>query len=197
MELVSSNWQDIRKYYEGTFVKFAPFGDELFLIKSVSSDAIKGWYKMGKEEFILTLSDEAPFNLDFVLPHKSVYQLNDYAVVLHRVPARQYFRGICAENTKIFNPLTRDAVDINWKSLQAYVEKQAFKSLKEAINAKNYSSIALNSRMHYDRVHKRIGVDSTYVATYDQGQNRIHTLPSFKDEITALVAQDPFKVEVV
>jgi len=42
MQFVPSVWQDIRKYYEGSYVKFTEYGDTLFFIDRVREDSIVG-----------------------------------------------------------------------------------------------------------------------------------------------------------
>jgi hypothetical protein len=195
MELKSSNWRDIQKYYDGTFVKINPFVDQLFCITSVSEQAVKGLCNKGQDEFILHLHDDAPYSIDFVLPHKAMFQFGKKALLLYRVPARQYSRGICPENTRILDFIRGEQAEVSWSTLTAYVEKPAYLSLKEAISSKN-SSCALNPRMALDRVNRRLFVDSTCVGTFSENYKHLQVIPALMEEAQQLVAQDPFLLEI-
>ena len=200
MLLIPDNWQDIKRYYQGTFVKFNEQGDELFYIQHVNSEAVKGTYQQGKEEFILSLDNSAPYNLEFKLPHKAMFQYREKALMLYRVPARQYYRGISPENTKIINVLTGEAQDFHWPILSAYVNKQAYYSLKDAIELaakKKMQGIALNNRMCFAQETRRIYLDNKIIGSVDHANGKIHALPVFLEDVRKLVAQNPIPLEVV
>lgn len=200
MQLIPENWQDIKRYYLGTYVKFKEHGDELFHISHVSPEAVKGTYQQGKEEFILSLDSSVPYNLEFKLPHKAVFQYRDRALMLFRVPARQYYRGISPENTKIINAMTGEPLELTWATLSAFVNKQAYYSLKEAMELstkKRMQSMALNNRMCYVPEHRRILLDNKVIAFVEPTIGKIKTPPVFIEDVRKLVAQNPFPMEVV
>lgn len=197
MKLTPSNWKDISRYYYNTYVKFKEHGDQLFYIQNVTAEAVTGVYNGGEDSFVVNLYEDSPYELNYILPHKSVFQYRDKALLLYRVPARQYFRGLCSDNTRILDVVRNNHVDFTWPVLRSYVEKQAFFTLKEAINAKKYTSMALNSRMLFNRQNTCIYVDHRSIATVVDGGKKIVVNKAFKNDVETLVAQDPFTTEIV
>ena len=193
MKLIPENWRDIQKYYEHTFVKFREYGDKLFFIQRVTNKAVEGTHDGGKEDFILSLNSAVPYELDFILPHKSMFQFKNKALMLYRVPARQYYRGLCEENTKIISPATGEPANLSWAVLSAYVEKQSFYTLKAAMSSKKSGSFALNSRMCVDSG-GRLFLDSVQIGQLSNGVLAVSK--NFMDEASKLVAVDPFNISI-
>ena len=172
MEFTSSNWQDIRKYYEGTYVKFTEFGDRLFYIGQVRPDGISG---MDDEQtaFEMYLSDAAPYTVNFTLPHKATFQWKDSVYLLQRIPARQYRRGLCSDNTMITNVATGTSVDVGFQSLKAFVSKPSYSSFSNAFNTKaKTKAIALSPRMSYLRSGS-ILIDNKKIAVFSYETKKI------------------------
>lgn len=172
MEFTSSNWQDIRKYYEGTYVKFTEFGDRLFYISQVRPDGISG---MDDEQtaFEMYLSDAAPYTVNFTLPHKATFQWKDSVYLLQRIPARQYRRGLCSDNTMITNVATGTSVDVGFQSLKAFVSKPSYSSFSNAFNTKvKTKAIALSPRMSYLRSGS-ILIDNKKIAVFSYETKKI------------------------
>jgi len=172
MEFTSSNWRDIQKYYEGTYVKFSEFGDKLFLISQVRPDGISG-IDEDNTVFELYLSDAAPYTVNFILPHKATFQWKDSVYLLQRIPARQYRRGLCSDNTMITNVATGTSVDVNFPALKAFVGKPSYSSFSNAFNTKaKTKAVALSPRMSYLRSGK-ILIDNRMIASFDYTSKKI------------------------
>lgn len=172
MEFTSANYQDIRKYYEGTYVKFTEFGDRLFYITDITTQQVNG-IDDTDTPFILYLDNHHPYIVNYLLPHKAVFQWKDSVYLLQRVPARQYKRGLCAENTMITNVATGQAVEIGFAALKAFVTKPTYASFSAAINTKvKTRAVALTNRMTYLRT-GAILMDSIRIATYDFESKKI------------------------
>jgi hypothetical protein len=183
MQFAPKYREDISKYFKGTYVKLKEFGDQLFLIRSVDSLSVRGTHEEG--EFIIYLNDETPYEVDYILPHKSFFQYGSHAVQLRRVPDRQYFRGLCVSNTRL--EYLRDGRlhqhDLGFPILKAFVTKPAFPNLRAAIGA-NESTIAISPRMMYHRLQRQIYVDFVPVAKVSPSKLEVAvTKPIFKDEI--------------
>jgi hypothetical protein len=183
MQCISSNWQDIRKYYEHTYVKFNEFGDKLFYIAEVGPSIIRG-IDDTQTDFELYLSDDAPYYLDYLLPHKAVFQYKDSVALLQRIPARQYRRGLCSDNTQILNVASGSKYDLGFPTLKAFVSKPSYASFSEAFNCKaKVKAVALSNRMTYMRT-GQILIDHTTVAHYDYTTKKITMArPIFLPEI--------------
>jgi hypothetical protein len=194
----SANRDDILRYYRGTYVKFPMRGDELFLIRSVDHHVIRGDHESG-EEFELYYSDEKPVDVDYVIPHKSYFQYKTRACLLYRIPAKQYNRGLCSNNT-VIQSLSRVGNvanhDLNFDLLKAYVAKPNFPEFNKAITSKNKMiSVALSPRFAYVPEVKRIYADQTPVATVIHPDHKVvvhHKV--FTPEISALAKGSIFEV---
>lgn len=194
----SENWDDIRKYYLNTYIKIKEAGDELFFINRVDRAQVSGIVENGGE-FVIYLDDANPYEIDYVLPHKSYFQLDKDAVQLYRSPAKQYQRGLNTSNTKVVRlnrageqeSLSEGGLD--FKVLKAFVEKQPFRTLAQAIdkNAPVANSFVLSPRMMFHRVTKGLYIDFVRVANVHTGDRTITMIhPVFTDEVKTLLKQN-------
>lgn len=182
---------DINKYYRNTFVKFKETGDTLYYIRDVSHRMIRGTDQDGTE-FELYLSDEHPYEVDYVLPNKSFFQLSKSACLLQRIPAKQYRRGLCPENTRVTRiGKTGNLVsmDLSFDVLKAFVAKQSFPSLATVLLQKSKPiSVALSPRFAYVPEVGLIVADTTPIAAIDKKEKTILMLHNiFKPEVQELV----------
>lgn len=191
MEFTPENREDIAKYFKGTYLKFKPDennkfdANTLFFIDHVDTFVVTGKVEDGRE-FKLFLSDEHPYEVDYILPHKSFFQYDRHAILLQRVPARQYHRGICQGNTSLTYLDTDKGVlgnaELSFNALKAFVTKQKFMTLKEAMASKKNSCV-LNSRMMYVPKNNQIYVDFEPIARVNLGNNIQVIKPLFKHEL--------------
>ena len=204
MIFVPSAHKDIARYYSGTYVKFREHGDKLFYIHRVYSDRVEGIMadrdeQGDRREFVVHLYEEHPYEVDYILPNKAAFQYKKQAHLLQRIPAQQYQRGLCDKNTCILavgrSGATRGQ-ELNFELLQAFVQKQAYPSLNEAVaNKMKNDSTALSSRMVYIPSTRTIYVDNLSVATISVGTKEITLLhPVFRDEVAAISKNSVFKV---
>ncbi len=147
MELLPSNAQDIHKYYCDSYVKLKEFGDQLFYISKVGKDSVF-FHDKDNREGVIYLHEQEPYTLLPSMPNKTMYQLSSYAYSMNRFPARQYSRGISSNNCRIFRLGTYgwDAVDVNFTTLNGYVDKPAFPTALDALGG-TYNSVALSNRI--------------------------------------------------
>lgn len=138
----SKNWQDIRRYFAHTYVKFKETGDRIWFIKSVTSEEVRA-VDVDGFEVCIDLSEE--YEIDYALPTRAVYQNGPDAHLLIRFPYKQYFRGIHELNTKVFK-LNQNgawkAVPLCFENIQQYVEKPSYQ--KDSYKINKYNSWALN-----------------------------------------------------
>ena len=172
----SANYEDIHRYYRCTYVKFKEMGDRLFYIRDVSVNQVRGTDEEGTE-FELYLNHDDPYEVDYVLPHKSYFQFNKRACMLQRIPAKQYRRGLCGENTRL-TAVGKTGnlvnVDIGFDVLKAFVSKQAFPSIKTVLTMKNKPlSVALSPRFAFVPETGQIYADQHAIATVDKKQQRV------------------------
>ena len=196
MLFTSSSAGDIEKYFHGTFVKFKEFGDKLFKITSVSSNSVMG-IDQDDMGFELCLSDYHPYEVDYVLPHRAVFQYKDRAMLMQRVPARQYKRGLCDQNVRIVDIGTGENAAVGFPILKSYVTKQKYFTLTEAIKHKGkLKSYALNSRMSYISGSKTLKIDTTKIGFYDPGSGVLFVNKLFVSDVLSMMKDNNETVEI-
>jgi hypothetical protein len=154
MEFNVNNIDDIVKYYKGTYVKLKESGDTLLKVELVDKESgvwcISGVTDTGGG-WKLWLDEDNSYEVDYILPNKSFFQFENRAVMLVRIPAQQYQRGISSKNTSLRYLAANGkiaAVDISMELLKTFVNKQQFKTITEAtMLAESPNSHCLSSRM--------------------------------------------------
>jgi hypothetical protein len=198
MQFNSYTWEDIQRYYRHTYVKFKETGDTLFYIRDVRPEHVTGTDEDGTE-FKLFLNYDDPYEVDYVLPNKSYFQFAKRACMLQRIPAKQYRRGICADNVRITG-LSKTggltAIEVNFESLKAFVGKQAFPSLRTVLLQKSKPlSVALSPRFAYVPEPGYLFCDQTCVAYISKKDKTIRILHNiFKPEINALIENTDLEI---
>jgi hypothetical protein len=191
-------FEDIHRYYRHTYVKFPERGDELFYIRNVERNKLTGQHESG-DEFELYYSNEKPYNVEFVLPRKSFFQHKNRAYLLQRIPAKQYNRGINANNTLIQSLNKTGGLtghDIGFDLLKAYVAKPAFPTFDKAVTSKGkLVSVAMSPRFAYVPETRGIFADHICVAFVDHPNHKVVvTHQVFMPEIKALAKDSIFEV---
>lgn len=140
MKFCAENAKDIDKYFRGSYMKFpALAGDAVHFIDRVEGEAVKGKVLQEGEKvpFVFHLyssSVSEPPEIEFILPKKSYFNTPQGACLLYRIPARQYRKGVCTDNTciQLLHSATSFAPqDISFDLLTLYVGKQAFEKFAE------------------------------------------------------------------
>lgn len=194
MELTSSNWGDIQKYYENSFVKLREFGDRIFYIDKVNRDEVH-FHDANDEAGVIYLHDAAPYTLDMVLPNKAMYQMGDEAHLLQRVPARQYHRGITTSNCKISRLRSNGYTNANlsFATLQGYASKPIYRPLEEVIG-RSTGSEAISPRFAYNAANKSIYCDTKVVAVVDKVKREIKAHALLLAELKRFLLRDDSKI---
>lgn len=202
MKFVPSSREDITRYFRGTYIKLKERGDELFFIEQVDSLRVTGKHESG-EQFIIYMDEDTPFTIDYVLPHKSFFQMGKDAVLLERLPQKQYQRGLSENNTSLkymSNSNIVKNVGLSFDTLKKFVSKQPFFSLLKAINETELSSCVLSPRMMYHRTKKEIFIDLIPVARVNPQKLIVYVLrPIFLDEIKEFIqnsGETVWKIEI-
>lgn len=139
------NVNDIQKYYQGTVVKLSITGDRLQKITEVDHSEITLVDVDGLE---ITIDLSEPYEVDYPLPTRAVYQQGGTAVMLARRPAQQYYRGIHEKNTALqyLNALGEwRQMPVTLDNLQQFVDKPCYHNLEYGFDWENYNSYALDS----------------------------------------------------
>lgn len=191
MIFVPSISSDIERYFLNTWVKFKEMGETLFFINRVRPDGIEGIYNNG-EAFQLKMDEEAPYEMVYNLPTRGIFPYKNAVYHLCRIPAKQYRRGICSDNTQITNVFTGSVISITEAVLTAFTNKPTHTPLEEALYGKTPAKVVgfvVGHRVSFFRGDQSLWVDSTKVAIFNREAKTITMLPKmgiFKDEIKAL-----------
>lgn len=185
----TENWEDCKKYYSGCYVKFREEGDRLFYIEAVDPDKITARATNGEYVGVdLTIG----YTIDYPLPKKTIYQYGKVVVMLNRIPARMWKKGLNKQNT-VFHIL--DATG-KWNSaafdptlIEAFISKPSYYAVDIALNdfknGMELEAAALTPRISITR-QGRISIDQTIVARYDFENDVISCKVLFVPEIEAL-----------
>jgi hypothetical protein len=100
MKITQEFYTDCTKYYADTYVQFKEEGPEkVFLIKMATSEHIFALdMTNGAEPIAVAIKNG--YVIDFQLPSKRVFQAENRAVIIERIPARQWKKGIHSQNTQ-------------------------------------------------------------------------------------------------
>jgi hypothetical protein len=148
---------DFRRRWEGTYVwLFMEKQNEeslVFVEKVADNNDKVATITVNNRKYgglVLNLGSEE-YELRFKYPPVGVFQCGNDSYLFRRRPARQYRRGICADNSLIWN-VTRDVVGtrapFNERSVSAAFEAKKH-TLDEALKllASGYRSVALHNNL--------------------------------------------------
>lgn len=196
--------KDLGKYFNGTFVKFmgirgvfsdgtecAPADELVHFIDGINGNCIKGKrYENGENvPFQFMLYSEhahAAPEIEFILPKKSFFNTEQGTMLLQRIPARQYRRGICNDNTHI----TLLKSNGGWQNQQVssalldqYIRKPAFPPFHPSD-----VSYAVSRRIAV--ANAQVFVDQTAIGTINYDKKSVAVLPLFASEIQAILKEN-------
>ncbi len=196
MLFTPANHEDISKYYRKTFVKFKETGDMLFFIREVNSERVSGTSQDGTP-FDLFLSEDFPYEVDYVLPRKSFFDYNNHAALLQRIPAKQYQRGVSSGNVSVSLLKAGGSpseMPLDFSVLKAFVSKQVFENLDTAVNS-DKTSVVLSSRFAFTPANRKIYADYTCVGQMLPKRKEIKCFYAlFKPELERLALDTAYKV---
>lgn len=142
--------EEMAKKYANTFLILqTQYGKEM-VVQYFGYE--EGYHKL-KDEFgvLLHLQQDTDQQIICKFPERCLFNHNRVAYEFTRLPLRQFKRGICADNTRIYSPVRAlfDSKSIKWgfKHIQAALTPEYPKCCTEAIenlNAQTHLSIALS-----------------------------------------------------
>lgn len=191
MKFNKDNWEDIKKYFDKSYMKFPLLGDEVVYVESVSSAGMSGKRMQNADwdgwQFTFGGANTSA-EVEFVLPRKSYFECGGYAYLLTRQPTKQYKRGICRENTEI-SMLTMEGfqnVPLSLELINAYTHKPSFQGFRDELG----SSYAVSRRIAVDQTGK-IYVDRTRIGYVDVKRRSINcNIELFVPELEHIVREN-------
>jgi hypothetical protein len=179
-----SNYEDIKRYYANTIIKLPQLSDDrLWQIVSITMDEVKLVDVDGMEIYI-DLNEE--FEVEYPLPGRTVYQMPDgRAGMLHRKPAKQYYRGLHKDNTALSCYLGDGSLTglvWNLHTLQEFVDKPCYQSAN-MLDPSEGTSWALNKHMAVTDVGRIMVLNLTVgIANFEEKTIKV-IKPLFNQEI--------------
>ena len=176
------NVPDIKKYYDGTYIKIPHTGDTVWYIKQIRSDEIEVEDVNGITCY-LDLTE--PFEVDYPLPHRTVYQHHSGAACLVRIPAKQYYRGISTKNTAIYicnSAGAWKAISLRFDTIQGFVDKPAYQD-PYLLETSLEKSVALNRFLSLDQK-GNLFILMTPIGKYDFKSGEITCEKLFAPEVS-------------
>lgn len=203
MELYSSEWKDIQRYYNNTFVKLPQFGDQVFQVREVKPQHVILHDRAG-DVYKIDLADEGEpaFSFDYVLPHKAVFFWKNSVYQLARRPARQYYRGCSSENTTITEIFSGRGQSISFESLEAFSMKPQYFTLRQALEEPNKKvlGVPLTKRFSFNKQDQCLYVDNRGVAVFDRDAKTFvmfNGMNIFAPEVKKLIAESELTYGVI
>lgn len=190
MKFNKENWEDLKKYFEKSYMKFPKLGEQAVYVESVCSDGLSGKLLPNNEHegWKYTFTEGSGLDFEYILPKKSFFEYEGLAYLLERIPAQQYKRGLCRDNCSIKCLTIHDgfiAVSLSLELVNAYTMKQNFQGFRKESTQGSYP---VSSRIAVDSTGK-IYVDTIRVGAYwpDAGEIILNH-PTFKEEIEAVLS---------
>ena len=190
-------WEDVKKYYHQTFVKFKETGEEIYYIKEVNSSEIVAENMQGEEVGIIV---ENGYTIDYILPRKTLYQEAGSVVMLSRIPARMWKKGLNKQNTKfeVWDGHTWVAQSFSIQRINGFVNKPGYyqpDTILANFGDGVYLGWALNSRM-WIGASGQIYVDKTAIGKINKEKNTILVKTLFESNVKEIF-EDLVKYKVL
>lgn len=192
------NWEDVKKYYHQTYVKFKEEGDTLFHIDRVDPDKIVAKATNGE---LVGIDLTIGYNIEYVIPGKAVFQYGNIVVMLSRIPARMWKKGMSSQNTK-FEAFDKSGkwtkIPFSAELIEGFINKPCYtepkEALKEFVNPNStLEAAALTPRITFGR-NGKLMVDQTIVAKYDFDTKIFTVKALFQKEVAELFPNTQIKV---
>jgi len=181
-----STYSDICKYYPDNIVKFKETEDRLWHIVHIGSNEVRCQDADGFEIF---LDLEDPYEVDYPLPGRVVYQNGAHACVLFRIPAKQYNRGIHSQNTALLQLKAEGVwsnIGFSIQKLQQFVDKPAYQDVSVIDwEYSEYGSWALSRHVSICRA-GLVFVLATCIGSFDWKKKTVEVNSLFKPELLPL-----------
>lgn len=201
MKFCTETVKDLDKYFRNTFVKFvglrgkfsdgtecAPAEELVHSVEVINNSYIKGKrWENGEAvpyQFMLYSEKQVPApEIEFILPRKSYFNTDDGAMLLQRIPARQYRRGVCGDNTMIHQLAPSGgfgSLGVQLELMDKYVRKPHFYTFEE-----RPVSYAVSRRIAIAGT--KVYVDQIIIGSINYATKTVHVLPLFIPELEAII----------
>lgn len=181
------SWEDFKKYYEKTWVKFPKLSqDTLWFVERVTPEFAEV-STSNHDEAMIDL--KRGYDMDFVIPKKTVYQYGDSAACLSRIPARMWKKGMSKANTQfqVLLPQGWMAVNFDPQIIEGFINKPSYLDVYPNITKLQGENPELISMAITPRISMNgkgnVFIDSVMVAKYVPKTSTITVKSLFAPEI--------------
>lgn len=172
--------EDANKYLGDTIVQFKEESGRENLFYYIKADQKYIYAKniYTNEPILVDITKE--YNVDFNLPRKLVFNSEGYSVLITRIPAQMWKKGIHSKNTSFYvlKELGWHYYGFSISLIKAYIQKQEYFSLERETEV---ISCALSPRISFCK--GKIYIDMTFVGTYEQNTETLTTHPMFLEDL--------------
>lgn len=177
---------DFNKFYKGGFITLKETGPLVLKVSGVSGNMVK-LHDVNNVQFEIDVTKG--YEIDYQLPARKVYQGEDCAWMISRIPAKQYHRTITSSNVSL--KLLQDG---NWQQVALSQERLQFFELKPGVYLRDPSqwnpdylkSVALDEHFSVDLTTGYVFCLDTLIGTYKN--NKIKLITSmFTSELNTLI----------
>jgi len=181
-----STYSDIQKYYPDNIVKFKETGDRLWRITYIGHEEVRC---QDADGFELYLDLNEPYEVDYPLPGRVVYQNGPNAAMLYRIPAKQYNRGIHSANTAMSVLIASGSwanSGFSIQKLQQFVDKPSYQDVSLIDwNNDDYRSWALSRHVSISRG-GNVFILASNIGGFSWAEKLLSVNSLFKSELSPL-----------
>lgn len=191
----SANYEDAKKYFQGCWIKVQEMGDRMYFVKEVRPDFTylnspsRG--EKDDEEYIC-IDMQIGYTISYVIPKKTVFQHGMNALILERIPARMWKKGMDLKNTQfqiLNNKSQWSPTKVDIGLIEGFVNKPQYHTFDTAQRVfkeeAEMMSVALSPRVSFSR-EGYVFVDTVFVGRYTPAKNQLTYKTIFSKQMKQL-----------
>lgn len=190
------NWEDCKKYYQGCWIKVRECGERMYQIKEVGpAETYLSSPSRGEndEDANICINMQVGYTIDYIIPKKTTFQFGEYAIILERVPARMWKKGMDVKNTQ-FSQLNHNSswikAQIDFPVIEGFVNKPSYYTFEDTL--KNFTdenstlqSAALSPRVSLSKL-GNVFIDTIFVGRLSTTTKTLKFKKIYQDDLAPL-----------
>ncbi len=193
-EFKSDGWRDFAQRYQGTFGFYERENKARLLVQlvKVSETQLTFTDKTGLKYFA---NPDKGNVFSFIPVERGCYNYGADVVTCKRVPARQWKRGLCPENTNISSLREKRSLPVDFTTLEIMFPVEEGRSSTQLANFKAYLAGNVAFDNMFSLVENKLYLYDNLIGTYGM---RTFTLTNhlFKQEVNDLVTRHQLPITV-
>ena len=190
--LTTSNHQDFRQRYRGTYGRFEVPNKEPILVRLIEVNSEEVTFEDSRGGNYHVKADSGiPF--EFFSVERCLFNTPTGVMYSRRKPARQWARGVCSANTQITNLETGVNVSVNFSNIHHLASaKSTYGHYTRALLTGDVSSAALSNR--YAVVGGKLMMFDATIGTYEKKSVTVD--PMYYQEFSDFVKRNQLEITV-